>query len=124
MGSPALYGGYSGDNTPQRSMDGHRYLTYKDPVAVAPTARPYRTITVVSPLSARLLFTGPSRWAALSGTVLPVLARSVRLSACGREYAWYFGAILVRRRSCVTLAVAGPVRRLATVTVPIMGAQC
>ena len=60
----------------------------------------------------------------MSGTVLPVLARSVRLSACGREDAWYFGAILVRRWACVTLAVAGPARKLAPVTVPIMGAQC
>src|SRR5690348_11782279 len=40
--SPALHGGFSGDNTPQRSKDGHLYLTYKDPVAVSPTARPYR----------------------------------------------------------------------------------
>ena len=124
VGSPALYGGFSADNTPQRSKDGHLYLTYKDPVAVSPTARPYRTITVVSPLSARLLFAGPSRWATLSGTVLPVLSRSVRLSACGREYTWYFGAILVRRWACVTLAVAGPARKLAIVTVPIMGSQC
>ncbi len=41
-----------------------------------------------------------------------------------REYAFYFGAILVRRWGCVTLAVAGPARKLATVTVPVMVAQC
>jgi hypothetical protein len=124
VGSPELYGGFTGDNTPQRSKDGHLYLAYKDPVAVAPTARPYRTMTVVSPPSARLLFAAPSRWATLSGTVLPILSRSVRLSACGREYATYFGAIMVRRWACVTLTVAGPAGKLGTITVPIMVAQC
>lgn len=79
---PTLYGGFTGDNTPQQSKDGHPYLTYKDPVAVAPSARPYRTITVIGPPLARLLFAAPSRWATLSGIVLPVLSRSFRLSAC------------------------------------------
>jgi hypothetical protein len=60
----------------------------------------------------------------LSGTVLPILSRGVRLSACGRDYASYFGAIMVRRWACVTLAVAGPAGKLATVTVPINVAQC
>ena len=124
VGSPALYGGFTGDNTRWRSNDGHLYLAWKDPIAVAPTARPFRTITVVSPASARLLFTSPSRWATLSSTRLPILSRSVRLPACGREYSSYFGAIMVRRGACVTLAVAGPARNLGTVIVPIMVAHC
>jgi hypothetical protein len=123
IGSPALYGGFTGDSTRWRSKDGHLYLAWKDPVAVAPAARPYRTITVVSPASARLLFTSPSRWATVWSTPLPILSRSVRLPACGREYASYFGAIMVRRGACVTLAVAGPAGRLGTVIVPI-NAQC
>ena len=124
VGSPALYGGFRGDIPRQRSKDGQLYLTWKDPVAVAPSARPYRTITVVSPPSARLLFAPPARWATLSGTVLPVLGRRVRLSACGREYASYFGAIMVRHWTCVTLAVTGPAGKLGTVTVPINSAEC
>jgi hypothetical protein len=36
----------------------------------------------------------------------------------------YFGAIMVRRAGCLTLAVAGPAGKLGTVTVPIMVAQC
>lgn len=124
IGSPALYGGFNGVNTRQRSKDGHLYLAWKDPVAVSPTARPYRTITVVNPASARLLFAAPSRWATLSRTPLPVLSRSVRLSACGREYANYFGAIMVRRAACVTLAVSAPTGELGTVIVPINVAQC
>ena len=124
VGSPALYGGFSGDIPRQRSKDGHLYLSWKDPVAVAPTARPYRTVTVVNPPSARLLFAAPARWATLSGTILPILSRSVRLSACGREYASYFGAIMVRRWACVTLAVTGPAGKLGTVTVPIGVMQC
>ena len=123
-GSPALYGGFPGDIPRQRSNDGHLYLTWKDPVAVAPTARPYRTITVVSPPTARLLFAAPARWVSLSGTLLPILGRSVRLSACGREYASYFGAIMVRHWTCVTLAVTGPARKVGTVAVPIGVAQC
>ena len=128
VGSPALYGGFTRSSpylaSRQRSNDGHRYLSWKDPVAVAPTAGPYRTITVVTPPSARLLFAAPSRWATLSGTVLPALGRSVRLSACGREYAFYFGAIMVRRWACVTLAVAGPAGKLGTVAVPIGVMHC
>jgi hypothetical protein len=124
IGSPALYGGFSGVNMRQRSKDGHLYMAWKAPVAVAPTAQPYRTIAVVSPTSARLLFAAPSRWATLSGSPLPVLSRSVRLSACGHEYAYYFGAIMVRRATCVTLAISGPTGKLGTMTVPINVAQC
>jgi len=124
IGSPGLSGGFSGDNTRWRSNDGHAYLAWKDPVAVAPDARPYRTITVVSPTSARLLFTSPARWATLSSGPLPVLSRRVRLSACGREFASYFGAIMIRGAACVTLAVAGPAGKLGTITVPINVSQC
>lgn len=124
IGSPALTGGFSGDSTRWHSKDGHAYLAWKDPVAVAPDARPYRTITVVSPNSARLLFTSPARWATLWNGSLPVLSRRVRLSACGREYASYFGAIMVRGDACVTLAVAGPAGELSRVTVPINVSQC
>jgi hypothetical protein len=119
IGSPALYGGFSGDNTRWKSKDGYLYLAWKDPVAVAPTARPYRTITVVSPASARLLFTSSSRWATLWSTSLPILSRSVRLAACGGGYASYFGAIMVRHAACVTLAVSGPAGKLGTVIVPV-----
>jgi hypothetical protein len=124
IGSPALYGGFSGDSTRWRSKDGHAYLVWKAPVDVAPDARPYRTITVVSPTSARLLFTSPARWATLSSGPLPVLSRRVRLSACGREYASYFGAIMITGGGCVTLAVAGPAGKLGTVRVPINVSQC
>jgi hypothetical protein len=55
---------------------------------------------------------------------LPILSRSVRLSACGQNYASYFGAIMVRRWACVTLAVTGPAGRLGAVTVPIGVAKC
>jgi hypothetical protein len=124
IGSPALFGGFNGDNTRWRSNDGHAYLAWKDPVTVAPDARPYRTITVVSPTSARLLFTSPARWATLSSGPLPVLSRRVQLSACGREYASYFGAIMIRGATCVTLAVAGTAGKLGTITVPINVSQC
>jgi hypothetical protein len=123
-----LYGGVPGSSAAfafrQKSKDGHQYFFWKDPVAVAPAARPYRTITVVNPPSARLLFAPPSEWASLSGKVLPILSRTVRLSACGRKYASYFGAIMVRRGECVTLTVSGPEGKLDTITVPILVSQC
>jgi hypothetical protein len=128
IGSPALYGGFAGSlpgfAVRQKSMDGHVYLFWKDPVAVAPGAWPYRAITVLGPASARLLFATPARWATLGDGVLPVLSRSVRLSACGRQYASYFGAIMIRRDGCVTLAVSGPSGRLGKISVPIMVARC
>lgn len=128
VGSPALYGGFPASSPAlagyRRSKDGHLYLSWKDPVGVAPNAGPYRTITVVTPASARLLFATPSRWATLWGAVLPVLGRSVRLSACAPEYASYFGAIMVRHWACVTLAVSGPAGRLGTVAVPIGVMHC
>jgi hypothetical protein len=124
IGSPGLAGGFSGDYTRWRSKDGHAYLAWKDPITVAPDARPYRTITVVSPASARLLFTSPARWATLSSGPLPVLSRRVRLPACGREFASYFGAIMIRGGACVRLAVAGPAGKLSTIAVPINVPQC
>jgi hypothetical protein len=124
VGSPALSGSVTGDNTRWKSKDGHQYFAWKDPVAVAPGAKPYRTITIVRPASARLLFTSPARWGAVWHNPLPILSRSVRLAACGREYASYFGAIMVRRGACVMLAVAGPAEKLGTVSVPINSTQC
>ena len=128
VGSPALYGGFPASSPRlagfRRSKDGHLYLSWKDPLAVAPAAGPYRTITVLTPPSARLLFAAPPRWATLWGRVRPVLGRSVRLSACGQAYAFYFGAIMVRRWACVTLTVAGPAGRLGPVAVPIGIARC
>jgi hypothetical protein len=124
VGSPALSGGVTGDNTRWKCKDGHQYFAWKGPVAVAPGAKPYRTITIVRPASARLLFTSPARWGAVWHNPLPILSRRVRLAACGREYASYFGAIMVRRGGCVTLAVAGPAGKLGTVGVPVNSTQC
>jgi len=124
VGSPSLYGGFDGNLTRWKSRDGHQYFAWKDPIAVAPGAKPYRTITVVSPASARLLFTSPARWRSVWNNPLPVPSRSVRLAACGREYASYFGAIMVSGGACVTLAVAGPAEKLGTVSVPINSTQC
>jgi hypothetical protein len=86
---------------------GQRYLLVKVPLAVAPNARPYRTLSIVRPTTARLSY-GPR------------LARQVRLPACGSRYSFYPGGLYVRRPACVVLGVAAPSGEPATVAVPAM----
>lgn len=98
------------DSLPVQHLDGHRYLAWKTALSVAPDAGPYRTVSVVTPTSARLSYG--------SGIVAP--SRSVRLPACGHRYALYLGGILVRHPACVTLAVNGPSGKPITVSVPVL----
>ena len=100
------------DTLPVRNQGGHRYLVWKTALAVAPTALPYRTVSVLSPESARLAY-GSAR-----------LAHSVRLPVCGERYTLYTGGVFVMHAACVTLAVGGPTGRLVTVTVPILVTKC
>lgn len=95
-------------------VDGRRYLAWKIALAVAPGARPWRTISVLSPASARLVY----------GSQVMIPPRHLRLPACGRRYTLYAGDVLVTRRACVTLAVAGPAGKPTTVTVPVLVARC
>jgi hypothetical protein len=95
-------------------IDGHRYLAWKTGLAVAPDARPFRTVSVVSPASARLVY----------GSHVSAPSRAVRFPACGRRYTFYAGDILVTDRACVTLAVAGPAGAEATVVVPVLVSRC
>ncbi len=105
IGDPNAY-----DILPVRHLDGHRYLAWKTALSVAPDAGPYRTVSVVTPASARLSY----------GSSISKASRSVRLPACGRRYALYVGAILVRHPACVTIAVTGPNGKLATVSIPVL----
>jgi hypothetical protein len=98
------------DTLPVQHLDGHRYLAWKTALSVAPDAGPYRTVSVVTPASARLSY----------GSGIAASSRSVRLPACGHRYALYVGGILVRRPACVTLAVSGPSGRQTTVAVPVL----
>jgi hypothetical protein len=92
---------------------GLRYLAWKVALAVAPGASPYRTVSVVSPASARLKY-GP----------LAAVSRSVRLPVCGHRYTFFPGGFLVRRPACVTVAVTGPAGKPRTVRVPILVSRC
>ena len=108
-----------------KSRDGHRYLVWKTFLAVAPTARPYRLISVKGPASARLFYASPARWGAVSGSkAIAPPPRRVRLPSCGHQYAGYTGGILVTHPACVTLSVAGPRGKPGTVTVPILLSSC
>jgi len=108
-----------------RSRDGHHYLIWKTFLAVAPTARPYRIVTVTSPATARLFYASPTYWGAVSGSkTIGAAPRGVQLPVCGRQYTGYTGGILITRPACVTLAVSGPGRKTATVTVPVLIIKC
>jgi hypothetical protein len=91
-------------------LHGARYLAWKTDLSVAPDAGPYRTVRVVAPASALLSY----------GSSIRKASGSVRLPACGRRYALYVGGILVRHPACVTIAVTGPYRQTATVSVPVL----
>jgi hypothetical protein len=98
------------DTLPVQQLDGHRYLAWETALSVAPDAGPYRTVSVVTPASARLSY----------GSGIAGSSRSVRLPACGHRYALYIGGILVRRPACITLAVSGPSGKQTTVAVPVL----
>lgn len=100
------------DLLPVWQQDGHRYLVWKAALSVASTALPYRTVSVVSPASARLRYGGaPLSW-------------RVRMPACGRRYSLYAGGIFVTHPACVTLAVTGPAGKPSTVTIPLLVTHC
>lgn len=100
------------DTLPVWNQDGHRYLAWKAALSVASTALPFRTVSVVSPASARLGYGGAA------------LSQRVRMPACGRRYALYVGGIFVMHPACVTLAVTGPAGKPSTVTMPVLVTHC
>jgi hypothetical protein len=100
------------DTLPIWKQDGHRYLAWKAALSVASSALPYRTLSVVSPASARLRYGGAA------------LSRRVRMPSCGRRYTLYAGGIFVTHPACVTLAITGPAGKPSTVTIPVLVAHC
>lgn len=92
-------------------VGGQRCLVVKVPMAVAPNARPYRTVSIVRPVTARLSY-GPR------------LTRQLRLPACGDRYTFYPGGLYVRHPGCIVLSVAAPSVEPETVTVPAMVGKC
>jgi hypothetical protein len=100
------------DTLPVWRQGGHRYLAWKAALSVASTALPYRTVSVVSPASARLGYGGAP------------LSLRVRMPACGRRYTLYVGGIFITHPACVTLAVTGPSGKSSTVTMPVLVTRC
>ncbi len=100
------------DTLPVWEQDGHRYLAWKAALSVAPNALPYRTVSVVSPASARLGYGGAA------------LSRRVRMPACGTHYTLYAGGIFVTHPACVTLAVTGPTGKPSIITMPVLVTDC
>jgi len=114
------------DNLPTlTSRDGHHYLLWKTFLAVAATARPYRTVTVTNPATARLFYASPAHWGSLSETkAIGAPPRRIQLPACGKQYTGYTGGILITHPACVTLTVSGPDSNAVTVTVPVLVSRC
>jgi hypothetical protein len=107
---------YDSASTPVVHLNGLRYLAWKMALAIAPTARPYRKVSIVRPASARLDYSVGNHAAAPS--------REVRLPVCGKRYTLYVGGIFVRKPACVELAVSGPGSATAEVQVPVLTAHC
>src|SRR5262249_33262914 len=103
-------------SVPVQRLNGVTYLVWKTALAVAPDARPYRTVSVVRPPSARLEYA--------IGTHAPPPSRRVRMPVCGDRYTLFIGGIFVRSPACVDLAVAGPGSTTSDVKVPILTARC
>jgi len=82
-------------------------------------------VTITSPATARLYYASPTQWGAVSGRgTIGAAPRQIRLPVCGRRFTGYTGGILVMHPTCVRLAVRGPGRQAATVTVPILISRC
>ncbi len=124
----ALRGDTNADDTlPTWRVGGRHYLIWKTYLAVGASARPYRTIAVTSPPTARLFYASPARWGADSSrSSINTAPRRIRLPVCGQRFTGYTGGILVTRPTCVRLTVSGPGRQAAkaTVTVPILVNHC
>jgi hypothetical protein len=100
------------DTLPVWNNAGHHYLVWKAALSVAASARPYRTVSVVRPASARLSYGGAP------------LSQRIRMPACGSRYTLYVGGIFVLHPACVTLAVSGLSGKPSTVTIPIRVTHC
>jgi len=114
----------------------HQYLLWKSVVNVAPTATQGRTMTVVSPATARLAYFPAAvwpQWGQASGdTMLNATRKSIHFDNCSARYSdalhknpytEYLGGILVAAPTCVTIQIVGPGSR-QVVRVPIAVAHC
>jgi hypothetical protein len=115
--------GFIGDNNPADltslptlRLNGVRYLAWKTALAVAPAARPYRTVSVIRPASARLDYS--------IGRHAVAPSRQVRMPVCGDRYTLFIGGIFVRKPACVDLSVTGPGSAAAEVKVPVLTERC
>jgi hypothetical protein len=100
------------DTLPVWKHAGQRYLVWKAALSVASSGLPYRTVSVVTPVSARLSYGGAA------------LSRGIRMPACGNRYTLYAGGIFITRPACVTLDVTGPTGKPSTVTMPVLVTRC
>jgi hypothetical protein len=125
VASPALAGTHVKPQFTITGPGGRRYLLWKVFLNVAPSAAPYRTVSVKRPTSARLYYADPRTWSEASDAAHVADAkRRVRLPACGSNWSGYTGGIVVPKATCVTLSVSAPdTGRSKSIAVPV-AARC
>jgi hypothetical protein len=92
---------------------GKRYFVYKAFLAVASSAAPYATVSIVSPASATLYYGSSGGVDKLTGRALDraMMAASrsrVRLPVCGANYTGYVGGIIDAGPTWVIFSVSSP----------------
>ena len=125
-------GGFSGTHAEPKDVfsligsDGHKYLLWKTFLNVAPSAAPYRTISVTRPSTARLYYADPGIWGTASEAERVTDAtRRVRLPTCGSRFSGFTGGIVVSEPTCVTLKIASPSgANPKEITIPVATKHC
>jgi hypothetical protein len=110
--------------TPLRSADGQRYFVYKAFLAVAASAAPYATVTIVHPRSAKLFYGTPTVVGTLADKaqgrgLIRASTSQIQLPVCGPNFTGFVGGIIIMKPTSVTFAVSSPHKSTERVTVSV-----
>ncbi len=118
-----------GNLYPIRGSNGRRYFVYKTFLAVSSAAAPFATVSIVRPVTARLVYGASGAigemFGTASGQALVAASRSkVRLPVCGSRFTGFVGGIIVTQPTCVTFEVSSPRRKTETASAQIGPSEC
>ncbi len=107
-----------------RSADGQRFFVYKAFLAVAASAAPYATVSILHPRSAKLFYGSPTVVATLADSaqgrgLIRASTSQIQLPVCGPDFTGFVGGIIVTKPTSVTLAVSSPHKRAERVTISV-----
>jgi hypothetical protein len=114
---------------PIRGRDGRRYFVYKAFLAVSSASAPFATVSIVRPVTARLVYGASGEigemFGTASGRALVAASRgAVRLPVCGSRFTGFVGGIIVTQPACVTFEVSSPRRKTETASAEIGPSVC